>query len=392
LSPLVVIFVTVFIDLLGFGIIIPLLPFYAQHFGASAMVVGLLATSFSAMQFLFAPIWGRLSDVVGRRPIILAGLIGSAVSYVAFGLADSLAMLFAARILAGIAGANIPTAQAFIADSTRPENRAKGMGMIGAAFGLGFIFGPAIGGFLSHWGYAAPAYFAAALSLANFTAALVFLPESLPPERRGTTARPGRLEAFRLAMTRPRLPLVLTVSFIVMTAFASFESMFALFAEARFGYGATTIGYLFAWVGIVLAVVQGVLVGRVVPLVGEHRLVPAAILLMAIALLGHGLAPTVPALMAAMGLLAVGMGFNSPSMLSVVSRLADPADQGGTLGVSQSLASLARIVGPLWAGFVFDRFGHAVPFYTSAALMLVACVLSVLVFRGFGDARPAAVP
>jgi DHA1 family tetracycline resistance protein-like MFS transporter len=392
LSPLVVIFVTVFIDLLGFGIIIPLLPFYAQHFGASAMVVGLLATSFSAMQFLFAPIWGRLSDVVGRRPIILAGLIGSAVSYVAFGLADSLAMLFAARILAGIAGANIPTAQAFIADSTRPENRAKGMGMIGAAFGLGFIFGPAIGGFLSHWGYAAPAYFAAALSLANFTAALVFLPESLPPERRGTTARPGRLEAFRLAMTRPRLPLVLTVSFIVMTAFASFESMFELFAEARFGYGANTIGYLFAWVGIVLAVVQGVLVGRVVPLVGEHRLVPAAILLMAIALLGHGLAPTVPALMAAMGLLAVGMGFNSPSMLSVVSRLADPADQGGTLGVSQSLASLARIVGPLWAGFVFDRFGHAVPFYTSAALMLVACVLSVLVFRGFGDARPAAVP
>lgn len=392
MSPLVVIFVTVFIDLLGFGIIIPLLPFYAQHFGASAMVVGLLATSFSAMQFLFAPIWGRLSDVVGRRPIILAGLIGSAASYLAFGLADSLAMLFAARILAGIAGANIPTAQAFIADSTTPENRARGMGMIGAAFGLGFIFGPAIGGFLSHWGYSAPAYFAAALSLANFTAALVFLPESLPPERRGTAARPGRLEAFRLAMTRPRLPLVLTVSFIVMTAFASFESMFALFAEARFGYGATTIGYLFAWVGIVLAVVQGVLVGRVVPLVGEHRLVPAAILLMAIALLGHGLAPTVPALMAAMGLLAVGMGFNSPSMLSVVSRLADPADQGGTLGVSQSLASLARIVGPLWAGFVFDRFGHAVPFYTSAALMLVACVLSVLVFRGFGDARPAAVP
>jgi MFS family permease len=168
--------------------------------------------------------------------------------------------------------------------------------------------------------------------------------------------------------------------------------MFALFAEARFGYGATTIGYLFAWVGIVLAVVQGVLVGRVVPRVGEHRLVPAAILLMAIALLGHALAPTVPALVVAMGLLAVGMGFNSPSMLSVVSRLADPADQGGTLGVSQSLASLARIVGPLWAGFVFDRFGHAVPFYTSAALMLVACVLSVLVFRGFGDARPAAVP
>jgi len=392
MSPLVIIFVTVFIDLLGFGIIIPLLPFYAEAFGASALVVGLLATSFSAMQFVFAPIWGRLSDVFGRRPIILAGLLGSAVSYLAFGLATSLTMLFAARILAGIAGANIPTAQAFIADSTTPENRAKGMGLVGAAFGLGFIFGPAIGGFLSHWGFAAPAYFAATLSLANFTAALFFLPESLPAGRRRAAARPGRVEAFRRALTRPGLPLVLLVSFMVMTAFAAFESMFALFAQARFGYGPTTIGYLFAWVGVVLAVVQGVLVGRVVPLVGEHRLVPAAILLMALALAGHGLAPSVPALLAAMGLLALGMGFNSPSMLSVVSRLADPADQGGTLGISQSLASLARIVGPLWGGFVFDRFGPSMPLYTASALMLAACGLSVLVFRGLAgetDSRVA---
>jgi MFS transporter, DHA1 family, tetracycline resistance protein len=387
MSPLVIIFVTVFIDLIGFGIIIPLLPFYAETFGASALVVGLLATSFSLMQFLFAPVWGRLSDIVGRRPIILAGLLGSALSYLAFALATSLTMLFAARIFAGIAGANIPTAQAFIADSTTPENRAKGMGLVGAAFGLGFIFGPAMGGFLSRWGYATPALFAAALSLANFIAALFLLPESLPREKRGATTRPGRMEAFQRALARPKLPLVLGVSFLVMTAFASFESMFALFVEAQFGFGATTIGYLFAWVGLVLALVQGVLVGRVVPRIGEHRLVPMAILLMAVALVGHAVAPNVPVLIAAMGLLAVGMGFNSPSMLSVVSRLADPADQGSTLGVSQSLGSLARIVGPLWGGFVFDRFGHTVPFYSSAGLMLVACVLSVLVFRGFGDVQ-----
>jgi len=389
LSPLVIIFVTVFIDLLGFGIIIPLLPFYAQTFGASALVVGLLSTSFSLMQFLFAPVWGRLSDIFGRRPIILAGLLGSAVSYLAFGLAASLPMLFAARILAGIAGANISTAQAFIADSTTPENRAKGMGLVGAAFGLGFIFGPAIGGFLSHWGYSAPAFFAATLSLANFSAALFFLPESLPSDKRGARARPGRVEAFRRALSRPKLALVLAVSFLVMTAFASFESMFALFVEALFEFGATSIGYLFAWVGVVLALVQGVVVGRVVPRVGEHRLVPAAILTMAFALAGLAVAPSVAAMVVAIGLLAVGMGFNSPSMLSVVSRLADPADQGSTLGVSQSLASLARIVGPLWGGFVFDRFGHSVPFYTASALMLVACGLSVLVFRGF-ELRPAA--
>jgi len=383
LSPLVIIFVTVFIDLLGFGIIIPLLPFYAQTFGASALVIGLLSTSFSLMQFLFAPVWGRLSDIFGRRPIILAGLLGSAVSYLAFGLAASLPMLFAARILAGIAGANISTAQAFIADSTTPENRAKGMGLVGAAFGLGFIFGPAIGGFLSRWGYSAPAFFAATLSLANFSAALFFLPESLPPDKRGARVRPGRVEAFRRALSRQKLALVLVVSFLVMTAFASFESMFALFVESRFEFGATTIGYLFAWVGVVLALVQGVVVGRVVPRIGEHRLVPAAILTMALALAGLAVAPSVPALMAAIGLLAVGLGFNSPSMLSVVSRLADPADQGSTLGVSQSLASLARIVGPLWGGFVYDRFGHTVPFYTASALMLVACGLSLLVFRGF---------
>ena len=201
---------------------------------------------------------------------------------------------------------------------------------------------------------------------------------------------PDRVDLPRTLPRLAMLPLVLLVSFLVMTAFASFESMFALYVEGRFGYGATTIGYLFAWVGFVLAVVQGVLVGKVVPRIGEHRLVPAAILLMAVALAGHALAPTVPVLMAAMGLLAMGMGFNSPSILSVISRLADPADQGGTLGVSQSLASLARIVGPIWGGFVFDRFGPTVPFYTSAALMLAACVLSVLVFRRKSDDAPAA--
>ena len=390
MSPLVIIFVTVFIDLLGFGIIIPLLPFYAETFGASALVVGLLSTSFSLMQFLFAPIWGRLSDIFGRRPIILAGLLGSAVSYLAFGLAASLPMLFAARILAGIAGANIPTAQAFIADSTTPENRAKGMGLVGAAFGLGFIFGPAIGGFLSHWGYSAPAFFAATLSLANFSAALFFLPESLPPEKRGASraAGPGRGLPARVVATEagPGAGRVLPGD----------DGLCVVRVDVR----ALRRVALRVWrddhrIPLRLGrrrpgTVQGVIVGRVVPRVGEHRLVPAAILVMVFALAGVATAPSVAMLMAAMGLLAMGMGFNSPSMLSVVSRLADPADQGSTLGVSQSLASLARIVGPLWGGFVFDRFGHSTPFYTASALMLVACGLSVLVFRGF-ELRPATV-
>ena len=388
MSPLLVIFLTVFIDLLGFGIIIPLLPFYAEHFGASALMVGLLSTSFSVAQFLFAPFWGRLSDRIGRRPVILLGLLGSAVSYALFAIATSLPALFVARTLAGVAGANIPTAQAFIADTATPETRARGMGIIGAAFGLGFIFGPAIGGFLSHWGYAAPAWFASALSLANFGAALVLLPESRPAHA-GDVSGPGRFEVIRRAVVRPNLPMVLLVYFLVLTSFASFEAMFALYSERRFGFTAATIGYMFAWVGVVLATVQGLLVGRVVKRVGERVVIPAAIMVLAGALGLVPLAGSVPVLAAACGLLALGMGFNSPSLLSAISQLADPRDQGSTLGVSQSLGSLARIIGPLWGGWVFDHLGIRVPFYTAGGLMLVAWVLSIVVFS---RVQPVSVP
>lgn len=391
MSPLLVIFLTVFIDLLGFGIIIPLLPFYAEHFGASALMVGLLSTSFSVAQFLFAPFWGRLSDRIGRRPVILLGLLGSAVSYALFAVATSLAALFVARTLAGVAGANIPTAQAFIADTTTAETRARGMGIIGAAFGLGFIFGPAIGGFLSHWGYAAPAWFASALSLANFGAALVLLPESRPAHV-GDVSRPGRLEVIRRAVMRPNLPMVLLVYFLVLTSFASFEAMFALYSERRFGFTAATIGYMFAWVGVVLATVQGLLVGRVVRRVGERVVIPGAIMVLAAALGLVPLAGSVPVLAAACGLLAFGMGFNSPSLLSAISQLADPRDQGSTLGVSQSLGSLARIIGPLWGGWVFDHLGVRFPFYTAGGLMLVAWVLSVGVFSRVQPASVSARP
>jgi MFS transporter, DHA1 family, tetracycline resistance protein len=387
-SPLLIIFITVFIDLLGFGIIIPLLPFYAEHFGASALVVGLLSSSFSLAQFLFAPFWGRLSDRIGRRPVILIGLLGSALSYAFFALATSLAMLFLARSLAGIAGANIPTAQAFIADTTTAETRARGMGLIGAAFGLGFIFGPAIGGFLSHWGYAAPAWFAAALSLANFVAALFLLPESRPPQARDAS-RPGQIEVIRRAVAQPHLPMVLLVYFLVVTAFASFEATFALYSERRFGFTAATIGYMFAWIGVVLATVQGVLVGRVVKRIGEKRLVPLAIFVIGVALGLVPVASAVPVLAAVAGLLALGMGFNSPSLLSAISQLAAVRDRGSTLGVSQSLGSLARIIGPLWGGWVFDQFGIAFPFFTSAGVMLLACALSVVAFNrvDLGPAR-----
>jgi len=376
LSPLIIVFVTVFIDLLGFGIIIPLLPFYAETFGATAFTVGLLATSFSLMQFIFAPIWGRLSDRVGRRPIILLGLLGSCLSYFGFGMASTLTSLFAARIFAGIAGANIPTAQAVVADLTTPENRAKGMGMVGAAFGLGFIFGPAIGGFLSRYGYSVPAFFASGLSLVNFVAAWFLLPETLKPEHRAIE-RVGRLDALRSALARPHLPLLLVIGFLVVAAFSGYESTFALFSERVYGFHASSIGYVFAFVGIVLVIVQGFLVGKVVKKIGEHHIVPASLAIVAIGLLMIPATRSVAALLVANGVMAVGMGFNNPSLMSLISRYSSAEDQGGVMGLTQSLNSLARIVGPLWGGFAFDHLGIGMPYITSAAVMGIAAALSI---------------
>ncbi|MGE3274529.1 MAG: MFS transporter [Vicinamibacterales bacterium] len=377
MSPLVIIFLTVFIDLVGFGIIIPLLPFYAESFGASALAVGLLSTVFSAMQFLFAPVWGRWSDRIGRRPVILLGLLGSAVSYLALGLAWSLPLVFFARILGGIAGANIPTAQAYIADVTTPENRAKGMGMVGAAFGLGFIFGPAIGGILSHFGPSVPMWFASGLCLANFVAAWFLLPETRHFDE---TPKPkiGRLEAFRRAVARPGLPLVLLLFFVVMSAFSGFEATFALFSERRFGYTAATIGYVFAYIGIILSIVQGVLVGKVVKRVGEQRIVVAAVATIALGLALVPAAMTVPMLLISVGTIAVGMGFNGPSMTALVSRLTDASEQGGILGLAQSLAALGRIIGPAWGGWIFDHYGENAPFVSSAAIMALAFGLALV--------------
>jgi MFS transporter, DHA1 family, tetracycline resistance protein len=391
MTPLVIIFVTVFIDLLGFGIIIPLLPFYAESFGASAFKIGLLGTSFSLMQFLFSPVWGRWSDRVGRKPIILVGLLGSCLSYLGLALAPSLTFLFIARIVGGIAGANIPTAQAYVADVTTPENRAKGMGMVGAAFGLGFIFGPAIGGVLSRISPQTPMWFASALCLANFVAAWFLLPESRSVS--ALTKTLGRMEAFRHAAKQPTLLLLLSLFFLVTLAFSGFEATFAIFSEAKFGFTASTIGFVFAFIGVVLAFVQGVLVGKVVKIIGERRLIPLAIFAIAV---GIGLIPfvwNVPTLLGALGVLALGMGFNNPSLTSMVSRLADPDDQGGVLGLASSLSSLGRVVGPAWGGYLYDAYGMTTPYVSAATLMLIAFAVSFAGMRTkdarAGDARAA---
>ncbi len=386
-----ILFVTVFIHLLGFGIIIPLLPYYAETYGATGLTVGLLTTSFSFCQFLFAPLWGRLSDRIGRRPVLIVSLFVTGVSYLIYAAADSLALLFLSRMLAGVAGAVLSTAQAYVADTTTPENRTKGMGLIGAAFGMGFIFGPALGGVLSRWGFAVPAYASAALALTAAVFAFFRLPESLPPEVRAETAARRRpVATLREALARPVVGTVLGLFFTATICFAGMEAILALFSQRYFGWGPHQIGYLFAYVGVVAAVMQAGIVGRLVRRFGERALVRAGLGLMGLAFVGAGLVPPLALFLLAMGMIAVASGMLSPSLSGLIS-LATPADeQGGILGIYQSLGSLARAVGPFLGGLVFDVVSPGAPLWMAGIVLgLAALAAARLPRRGVaqGTAR-----
>jgi len=358
-----ILFLTVFIHLLGFGIIIPLLPYYAETYGATGLTVGLLTTSFSFSQFVFAPFWGRLSDRVGRRPILIGSLLLTGVSYLVYAAAGSLALLFASRILAGVAGAVLSTAQAYVADTTTPENRTKGMGLIGAAFGMGFIFGPAIGGVLSRWGFAAPAYASASLALAAAVFAFLRLPESLPREARaGAAARRSRT-TLREALARPAVGTVLGLFFVATLCFSGMETILALFCQRFYGWGPHEIGYLFAYVGVVAASMQLGIVGALARRFGERALVRAGLALMGAAFVTAGLVPPLALFLLAMGAIAVASGLVTPSLSGLIS-IATPADeQGGILGVYQSLGSLARAAGPFLGGLAFDVVSPGAPLW-----------------------------
>src|SRR3954468_1852543 len=391
-----ILFVTVFIDLVGFGIIIPFLAYYVESFGARAATVGLLMSTYSVAQFIFAPVWGRISDRVGRRPILLLGLTGSVAGYTVFGLAGTLWLLFVGRAAMGIFGATIPTAQAAVADVTSPQDRAKGMGLIGAAIGLGFILGPALGGVLSNLSgavhgrlfqqnpYALPCLASAALAAVNLIAAAFFLPESLPPANRGSL-RP-RLSRFRqltVGLTEPRLRALVLVYFLFMLGFTMMEATLTLFIEKRVGTQdhaqlVRRVGYLFGFIGIIQVALQGGLVGRLARRFGERRLLIAGCALAAIAL---GAVPAAASWGAIYGCafgLACGLGLSQPSVASLISRAAAVDAQGGTLGISQSASSFARVVGPLLGGWLFQEIAPGSPYLVAAGLALAAVVLARL--------------
>jgi DHA1 family tetracycline resistance protein-like MFS transporter len=374
-----VLFLAVFIHLLGFGILIPLLPYFAETYGATGFAVGMLNTSYSFMQFLFAPVWGRLSDRIGRRPVLLGSLIVTGVSYVIFAVSGSLIVLFLSRIMAGIAGATISTAQAYIADTTTPEERTKGMGLLGAAFGMGFIFGPAIGGILSRWGFSMPALAAAALAFAAAVFAYFRLPESLPPEARVATARELKHPAASLAeaLGRPRVGPVLLLFFIGTLCFSAMEATFALFGEHGYGLGPQGIGYILAFVGTLSAVMQAGLVGRLARRFGERALVRAGFLLMGLGFVVGGLTPPFAAFLAVMGIAALGNGLTTPSLSGLVSIFSPADEQGGILGVYQSLGSLARSVGPFLGGLAYDHLGHGSPLWLAGIVLAMASFYAI---------------
>ena len=371
----VILFVTVFIHLLGFGIIIPLLPYYAETYGAHAFHIGLLTTSFSLCQFLFAPVWGRLSDRIGRRPVLIGSLVVTAVSYLIYAAAHSLEMLFVSRMLAGVAGAVLSTAQAYVADTTTPENRTKGMGLIGAAFGMGFIFGPALGGILSQWGYAAPAYASAGLALVAAVFAYFRLGESLPPEVRAETAARRLARAgFFETLKRPVTGTVLGLFFTATVCFAGMEAILALFTQRYFSWGPHQIGYLFAYVGVIAALMQAGIVGRLVKRFGERALVRAGLLLMGAAFVTAGLAPPLGLFILTMGLVSVASGMLTPSLSGLISLATSADEQGSVLGVYQSLGSLARAVGPFLGGFVFDVVSPGAPLWMAGIVLGIAAL------------------
>jgi len=376
-SPLLIIFLIVFLDLVGFGIVIPILPYYSKDFGANAFILGWLMASYSIAQFLFAPFWGALSDRFGRRPILLTTILGGAISLTVTAFAPSLFLLFLGRSLAGIFGANISTASAYIADVTSPENRAKGMGIIGAGFGLGFIFGPAIGGILSSHGYQVPILVAAILNLFNFIFAFFVLNEpAANSEARKENRRKISLSLAREALAAPSTAIPILLFFLSTLAFTQLEVSFALFVLEKFGFKAQKAGILLAGMGVVMVLIQGGLIGKLAKKFGEKNLLIFGFSCMAIAMCGAGLSPTALSFALFLLFISLGNGLVNPSLSSLMSKGSPDNLRGSFMGIYQSAGSLARIIGPPISGFLFDNAGIASPIFISSILMFFTSIIS----------------
>lgn len=358
------IILVVFIDLLGFSLILPLLPYYAETFSANQTTTGILIASYAVMQLIGAPILGRLSDRFGRRPVLLLSVFGTFLGFLLLGFANALWMLFASRILDGLTGGNLSVAQAYISDVTDEKSRSKGLGMIGAAFGLGFIIGPVTGGLLSQWGYAVPAFAAAAISFINLILIYAWLPESLTEEKRAqmTEKRPAiTFNALLVAFQRPFTGSILITRFFFGLAFAIFQTIFSLYALAKFNLTARDTGFVLTYVGVLSVIVQGFLVGRLTSRYREDLLITVSVVLMGISLLGWALAPSLLWLYIIMTPTALSGGLLNTLLSSTLTKAVAPQEIGGILGLSAAVESSTRIIAPLLGGVLLQQIGTWAP-------------------------------
>ncbi|PKO06071.1 MAG: MFS transporter [Chloroflexi bacterium HGW-Chloroflexi-3] len=376
------IFLVVFIDLLGFSIILPLLPFYAETFGASATVVGLLVAIYAAGQMISAPLLGRLSDRYGRRPFLIVSILGGAISFFILGFASSLTMLFIARLVAGLTAGNISVAQAYITDVTDVKNRSRGLGLIGAAFGLGFIIGPALGGLLSQWGYAAPAFLAAGIATLNLVVVIFWLPESLTEERKNEISlqkkSPISINSLLATLRKPVVGPLLHTRVFYGFAFALFQSVFALYGQYRFGLNAQNIGYILTYVGVLSVITQGVIVGKISDRFPDPKIIFFSTLLIAISFLAWAFSPGIIFLLIILLPIAMNAGILNTIINTALTKAVPPVEFGGILGLSAALESATRVIAPTLGGFLLETFGTYAPGLLGGLILLW---LSTYIFR-----------
>ncbi len=393
-KPQVVIFLTVFIYLLGFGMIIPILPLLSTHYGASALQAGLLMSVYSLMQFIFSPMWGKLSDKIGRRPILMYCLLGEAISYLLLAWSRSLEMLFVSRILTGFFGASISTASAYISDITPANERSKGMALIGAAFGMGFLFGPAIGGGLTYFaetlrptdtnfitGFSS--YGVAILCVATFVFAYFNLKESLVKNEKSeidSVKKIGRIENISKYINMPVVGTLIFTFGLATLAMSMMEATLVLYMKDKFGWGIKEVSFGFAYVGICIVFTQGFLVRKLIPKIGERNVLRIGLTCMAIGLVGIAFAEHIWMLAIVQTFLAVGNGFTNPSIMGSISLLVPADEQGLAMGTTQSLSALGRVIGPALGGLLFGSLTMGSPFIVAGLLVVCALILILSIY------------
>jgi len=376
-KSLLTIFLVVFIDLLGFGIILPLLPYIAEKYSAGPFQIGMLTATYSFFQLIASPILGRLSDRYGRKKLLIISQLGSAVGYLILGLAGNLPLLFLSRIIDGATGGNISITQAYIADVTTKENRARGMGMIGAAFGLGFIFGPAIGGFLSRFSYSAPAYFATAISLLTVLTTIFFLKETVNEKQAKVSPKTKlNFEEFRKVLSIYPIGILIITFFVVNLASSVQQGNFALWTQKTFNYGPTQNGWLFTYIGIIAVLVQLKVLPFLTKKFNEKNILYISLVFLFLGLILIPLMPTPLFLYVSLFFLPFGMGLSNPTIQALASENVPKEEYGGTLGFLQSAGSLGRIIGPIIGGIIFQSMGKDNAFYFAGFIVLIILIYS----------------